>query len=303
MEVKEVKITEENLVSEISSILDSKFNLDKKEGYYFGELYLDYSDYDVDYSTLLEILKNEDPRESALEKLNEWHLNYCDCEYDYILNEIKNIIGDDNWNGFEHKIIDYVHENVCFDFPSDFLWNADILTNIVIDAYNESNEDFTNNTMYEGELLEGGIKWLIQQQGYKVEDFEKEVEELENSEGGFEFSNKFFNSVNEELFNATYSMNQLTLFVKMTLEDVIKIKEQVKEGNLKEIQISKDVNLGLMNPWNGSGSMLEIVLEKDIIIPKEFIFTVNYDGGDGYGAQEIYGLGDDYWTQSKIEVR
>ena len=66
--------------------------------------------------------------------------------------------------------------------------------------------------------------------------------------------------------------------------------------------LSKNTTCGLYDSWNGSGSILEIKLEKDVHLPFRCIASADHDGCHGYGIREIYGCGSDLWSDNAVKL-
>ena len=110
-------------------------------------------------------------------------------------------------------------------------------------------------------------------------------------------------------------MNALVFLVKMTLEEyftlhdgINKERERNESYNLSErtgrgyLLLSKNTTCGLYDSWNGSGSILEIKLEKDVRLPFRCIASADHDGCHGYGIREIYGCGSDLWSDNAVKL-
>ena len=160
--------------------------------------------------------------------------------------------------------------------------NKVVLVNFVITAYDDWNYEFTRNKIYDGKLLDGGLKWLIEQQGYSAEEFE---EDLLNAS----FRNDFFKSVYNEIINTTTQMNALVASFKISLANFNKLRE-IRERETKPIELPKKSKIGLVDFWQGAGSMLGIKLEKDLLLPHENINDIDIDENFNYSICEIYGL-------------
>lgn len=78
----------------------------------------------------------------------------------------------------------------------------------------------------------------------------------------------------------------------MTLEELI---------NLDKITINTENEIGLFNWHYGSGSLLEIQLEKDFILDREKdIYHIQVEDSKqdfGYSVNEVYGLIDSCWKE------
>ena len=98
-------------------------------------------------------------------------------------------------------------------------------------------------------------------------------------------------------------MAALTFLVKMPLEQAIEVKEVMNSEKVANdsyyyedrtgtasITLDKGVECGLMDSWNGKGSLFGIKLHKDVELPVKALYTVVPDRFNGcYGFMEIYG--------------
>ena len=163
-------------------------------------------------------------------------------------------------------------------------------------------------TAADKEVGEAMQKELARQQGYK-----KSV--LKSAMLKYRVESKFLNSIHTELVNSSTHMNTLTFLVKMSLEEYFSLQDAIakeKHRNesyyLKErtgrgwITIDKDVICGLYDPWNGSGSVLEIALDKDVRLPIRCIESAKHDGCRGYSIRSIYGCGSGFWKEALKEI-
>ena len=105
--------------------------------------------------------------------------------------------------------------------------------------------------------------------------------------------NAFLTSVCQELENQRYSMGVMTVLAKMSIKDFI----EMQKGN-REITMPKDCMLGIYNPWNGSGSVLEVELEKDFVFSTDLIRDIQIEGVKPqfeYTVDDTYGLIGSCW--------
>ncbi len=126
---------------------------------------------------------------------------------------------------------------------------------------------------------------------------------------------EFINSVMRECYD-TYGMAAVTFLVKMTLEEAIRLQEVInsekevnnsydydKRSGKSSFVLDKGVRCGLMDAWQGKGSVFEIELLKDVEIPVKALEWVRPDRANGeYGFMEIYGANDEYFTSSLKEI-
>lgn len=315
-------ITKEILFENIKEILDKKYWLQKaKNGeneYYKTEIYTDYNDY-LEDRTIKEIFKQDNPREYFYEKMDEW---YRDTEWQYqddLSQEIKDgleeIYEDTDLSEMYEYIEDYVRENVCFVYPYDHFLNQDVYVDIIVDT-GDGNYDFTCNELFGCNYREAGydknssLVWLMRNQGYKVPEIKKFIN---NKEYG---DSKFLKSIYNECINTTTCMNALTFFVKMTIGECMDFNERMNElnkadvGNMQYypktrkykdyIILKNGTPCGLYDAWNGAGSVLEIELEQDVKLPIKYIDSALPDGCRGYSIGEIYGMCLSFWKGNTI---
>lgn len=282
------------IINKVKDILINNTNLEYRDGHFYGEIYVDCRDmYIEDKETLKEYIKG------GREYIEEQLMNIlCECDsedFGYVHQIVRENLSKEEYEENFDIIQDYLIDNISFYLPSEFIWGTEVPTNILITAYDDWNFEFTQNTFHKKQLLEGGVSWLIQQQGYKVSDFEDEVFNKE------EFSNIFFKSLYQEIIDTTTDLNALTVSVKMTLKEFIDMKESLENKTLKELQISKYCDIGLVDFWLGAGGVLEIALEKDLVIPLENIYQIDCDYNFCYGISEIYGHDcNSYWNYNLV---
>lgn len=116
-------------------------------------------------------------------------------------------------------------------------------------------------------------------------------------------------------------MNALTFFVEMTVEQLFDLHEAIKENGKndpplekdayrcvwerkgrKKIVIDKDAVCGLYDTWSGAGSVLEINLEKDVVLPLKYVSSALPDGGRGWSVANVYGVCSSMWTPTLKKI-
>lgn len=292
-----------NLTKKIEKILDSELNLKKdSSGQYIGEIYMDDNDMYIEDKQTLSTLC-EKGEEAIYECIRECSVD-CDIhEYSHIREVVKKHFTTEELDKYENEIDDFITDRVTFVLPEDFVWGSEVLVNIVISGYDDWNVDFSQNCIFKDDddkfkLADGGIKWLIEQQGYNPKDFEKEL-----NESNTPFSNKFYSTVYNELLNTTTSLNSLVTSTKMTLREFMKLKTLHEKKELKSLTLDKNCDIGLVDFWLGAGSVLEICLDKKLEIPLENIYQIDIDSSFNYGIESIYGMNEyDYWTEVKYSI-
>lgn len=97
--------------------------------------------------------------------------------------------------------------------------------------------------------------------------------------------NIFFKSLIDEIENCYLdSPRDLCFIATITIENYFKLLEKNKK-----FTIQKDCMVGLVDIYNGGGSMLDIQLEKDVILNTNDI-EIRIEGVDKYSVDDIYGL-------------
>lgn len=278
------------------------------DGYYTNYLYVDYRERDIDSSALKEIFKSDDPEQAFYEKLFEWEIDvdvydindYEENLFGYLSDEDRELTEDYYRDEFD----DWRMEHVSFVYnPEDF--NVNYKVNIVVDTGN-ADYDFGCDSIlnWYGTQLKtcqiddhSSIKWLAKQQKKWIET-QKEIKYVyQNSQRSERCKDKFIDSVITELENLPCYCGMLTFLVEMPLLDILKLKREINEKHDGKITISKDTMCGLFESWNGSGSVLEIELEHDVIVPLNMIYDAWIDGTKphGYDIDEVYGLVGSAW--------
>lgn len=286
----------------------------KEDGNYHFEIYVDYRD-EIEDSTAQEILESDSPRDTLIEKLWDW---YQEQEWDIIddlvddfkekvdpeLLEDANIIADGNLD--DGMIREEFMDTVYVDYPVDWALGQEFCFNIIV-SNGDDNYDFWINEHIideDGKVDENaekaGLVWLAKQQGYTLDEL---VEILKN--GDIEEPKTFLETVLQEVANG-YGCEALTFCVKMTLGQTIALKEKMKENPNGSIVLDKNVTCGLFNPWDGSGSILDISCEKDVEIPFDNIWKFYIDEKRSRNCDSIhnvYGTTDAFWKDYLKEIK
>lgn len=286
----------------------------KDDGFYHFDIYVDYRD-EIGDSTAQEILENDYPRDTLIERL--WD-RYQEQEWDIIDNlvdnfkekvdpkllEDANIIEDGNLD--DGDIREEFMEIVYVDYPIDWAENQEFCFNIIVSNGDDNYDFWLNEHIVDetGEVDENaekaGLVWLAKQQGYTLEEL---IEFMKDEE--YVNSNKFISSLVAEIFSG-YGCEALTFCVKMTLGQAIALKERMKESPNGSIVIDKKAECGLFDPWEGGGSVLEIACEKDVEIPFENIwkFYIDEKRSNRYDSiHNVYGTDSSIWRDCLKEIK
>lgn len=250
-----------------------------------------------------------------IERLWDW---YQEQEWDIIDNlvddfkekvdpkllEDANIIEDGNLD--DGDIRDEIMEIIYVDYPIDWAEDQEFCFNIIVSNGDDNYDFWLNEHIVDetGEVDENaekaGLVWLAKQHGYTLDQV---VEILKD--GDIEKPKTFLETVLQEVANG-YGCEALTFCVKMTLGQAIALKEKMKSNPNGSIVIDKNVTCGLFNPWDGSGSILDITCEKDVEIPFDNIwkFYIDERRSNRYDSiHNVYGTTDAFWKDYLKEIK
>lgn len=286
----------------------------KSDGNYHFEIDVDYRD-EIEDSIAQEILESNSPHDTLIERLWDW---YQEQEWDIIDDlvddfraetdpkflEDANIIEDGNLD--DGMIREEFMDIIYIDYPVDWAEGQEFCFNIIV-SNGDDNYDFWLNEHIvdeDGKVDENaekaGLVWLAKQQGYTLEEVVKILKDEDNVS-----TNEFLASISSEVYNG-YGCEALTFCVKMTLGQAIALKEKMKSNSNGLITIDKRVTCGLFNPWDGSGSILDIACEKDIEIPFENIwkFYIDESRSNRYDSiHNVYGTDSSLWRDYLKEIK
>lgn len=279
------------IVDKISKILEKNYYR-KENDQYVADIHAEYTD-EFEKGTIIKIANSDNPRDAFFEQFEEF--GYFDYEFGYLLDFLYENLEDEYLDN-QDIIIDWVTDNVSFNLPYNHYLKQDILVNIIADTgdgdYDYTLNNFLNYDAPDVKDLEiekaSSILWLVKQQGYTKKDL------LNVIKGKYDRKDKFLDSLYDELLNSCSCINALTFSVQMTLGDYMDLLE-----NKSDIKLGKDTSCGLVNFWNGSGSLLNICLNKEVVIPRKFA-RITVDGGVGYSIQSIYGMMSSHWTETLV---
>lgn len=298
----------------------------KEEGWEFREsdqaysypIYPDHGDCKLDKDEGERILCSKDPREE-LEQIVFSHWDDCAGN---MIGEIIDIVQERIEKREERKdnalLYDQIYEEsneIMFpEYPvADYLGEM-YEVNLVLDT-GDQNTDYGENNFAphyssSGEDLniskESSLLWLVKQQGRTKRDLVRVIKKAGKTD------DLFLKSVYQEVENSSSCMNTVTFLVKMSLEYILKINEAIAKRDEKgfqyepskrphagEIRIPKSCMCGLVDYWYGAGSVLEIQLEKDVVLPIRYLRSADPDEWERYSITEIYGMCKSAW---KTEV-
>ncbi len=143
--------------------------------------------------------------------------------------------------------------------------------------------------------IPSGLSRLLEAQGYTMKDLRNAMDSYQKH--GYPESKQdkpqFLLSLCQELENHTYSMGCITVLAEMTMYELAKLLR-----NDTQITFPTNAMLGIYNSWNGSGSLLEIELEKPLTLSSKDIFKIQIEGSRycyEYTVDQTYGLIGSCW--------
>lgn len=170
--------------------------------------------------------------------------------------------GEDVEDNF-HSLSIFGEENGALS-PSNF--SEETLEEALVELEDENNET-------------SPLNWLMQTQGYELIDL-YDKDKVENS--------VFLKTLTSELSDYQSELNGSLVFrfPDVPLEQIFNFEEN-KENVL--LKAGDNVEVGIYDCVYGSGSGMQIELEKDLVIPKEFIQVSRTGKSIGYMPSEVYG--------------
>lgn len=317
-----MKITMEILQNKIKEIIEKKERPNEDGGI---EMHLDYRDTLSDF-TLYDIMTADNPRETFNELIGDWTVDGAVYYEDELEKEIRDNLTEDEEVFFDEnfdELWDWFHENYYYYYDENH-YNEIVKVNIMLDTGN-CNYDFTRDNIlnycnyYSNEgkdLKDSSVLWLAKQQK-KATLLQKAIKKVLNGED-IKFEDKFIKSTIEELENLPSHMATLTFLVNMPLFDYFDLREAMAaEEKLNDsyvledrkgkgtITISKNTMCGLFDVWSGGGSLLEIELDKDVVLPIKCIWKAEIETGKsqyGYSVDSVYGLVGSAWDGTVKET-
>jgi len=278
----------------------TSFTYNKKEDRFEWRLYLDRGENPKEF--LLNIIEDfNSKKDGGLEDYFREKVQdaYMEIEFEIEKNLINATAKYLSEIGIESYEYDDIRELIVYDyFMIDFepifktIYRTDVQVALVLNANDDMNYEGYNNLISDNdnsvtikEITQKGSSWgwLLKSQGYTPKQLQNAIIE-EVDEG------KFINSCRKEIRNMSYG-GFITFLGTMTIKDFLEIKSSVKGRS--SITVSKDCTCGIYGPYNGSGSILGIELEKNIQIPynsdKWRLDLDNYSEM-GYDIQDVFSL-------------
>lgn len=275
------------------------------------DIYADYRD-EISAETVQELLNAPyDSYTAFWEWLDDAYMETMgDAQHDAFGDMMDDLeIDDEAQYDFKDEFFDYFRDNCPCNEPTDHFLNQSFCCDIFIDSgnwiYDCSCEDYGSNyyaSLYKNDRIsdiqaESSILWLARKQGYSKL---KLYNYLYKQNYAKKHPSKFLRSIDQELANITSNMNVLVFATTFTLEELLHLST---DGKKEPLKISKTTSCGLFDPFNGGGSVLEIELEKDIVIDRKWVRGIYLDDAIRRaspfccGIDDVYGMLDSFWKR------
>ena len=276
---------------------DSNPKLSMLQDYLFeNDFFMDNED---DYYNMV-----RDTIENFLKDLynEEYEVAYENATYDEIeyFQEIYQNLTTIDYN-FENILNDIkIHEVVIFVIPNGEDVEDSFRDFKIFENNNGvlSPSNFSETTLEEA-LLEledenerpNPLNWLIQTQGYELTDL-YDNSKVQNS--------PFLKSLTTEIcdYQDDLSGNLAFRFPEVSFNEVFEFEDN--NTNLF-VKAGDNIEVGIFNCVYGSGSGMQIELEKDLVIPKEFIQVSRTGKSIGYMPADVYGYMEGETSLRKTE--
>ena len=300
---------------------NTRVQRDPRDDLYHFDVYANYDDR-VSDEDLVRICTSENPTEA----FDEWFFEETVSKSRHLESELCESLlthlDDKGCIASPKDVYGWMSENISWDLGRQGYLSRKVNFVIALDT-GDADTDFTEcNILNWHSQYEGGdpaspipekspIRFLARQQE-KLEELEHLVR-LHRDPGvsvidGDAFS-PFAKSVANELINAPSHMNAFVFLVRTTLDDYLYLSRQILDEapdngswdyedrkGVGEIVLGKDTACGLFDPWMGGGSLLDVCLEKDVVLPIKAIWRIWPDvrgchaGGIGYDVCDVYGI-------------
>lgn len=312
-------VSQEQMFQDFQAFLEQRCN--QRDGKLVYDMYYDYRD-NLSAEMIHEAFeKNKNETDDAMQAIicylweenpffDEFYYNFCDELIKDFLEEHPMYKSLDDELDVNLELTEYYQDTVYFDEhledllknsePEDLTiylgnnWDDDYSNEYIFQELLEAEEDKTLNqklsdTETQSELGHSSLNWLIQTQGYTVNDLFDEHKRQQSN-----FLRDVYDMINEfELFGYQVILQPNSQNWQAMFDLYRKQPVKVLKGT---------VGL-LFNCIHGSGGATEFELEKDIILPPEKVadFDIRYINQPyNYSPGAVYGEGNSYnWRKEE----
>lgn len=219
---------------------------------------------------------------------------------------------EENWE-LQDKAFDYLNDQIAIDYDRSYE-QQEMRVNVIVATAGDisvGSEDNPNKR-----TVQSFIKDLVEDQGHTMDELGKAFDEYSKAvllpafsdgdalyEEQTEKYGKFIASLASEIANSNpYNVDEFVFLTKMSVEDYARLGDEDAT-----ITFPAGTMCGMYNRYDGSGSVLEVELEKEITIPRFDIPELQIESrketfGYHYNVDEVYGLTAQCWEKGKAEV-
>lgn len=305
--------------------VDSEFYLSGEEN---GGLVIDgYNYYDCaiedanQTEALFEAVHENKPKQECLDALGneaDWNVeSYISGQMHTIVNDWMHDKGydltkEENWE-LQDRAFDFLNDSIAIDYDRSYE-QQEMRVNVIVATAGDitvGSEDNPNKR-----TVQSFIKELVEDQGHTMDDLNAAFDEYSDavllpafSEGDklykaqTEKYGKFIASLASEIANSNqFNVDEFVFLTKLSVEDYARLGDEDTT-----ITCPAGTVCGMYNRFDGSGSVLEVELEKEITIPRFNIPELQIEShketfGFHYNVDEVYGLTAQCWEKGKAEV-
>ena len=178
----------------------------------------------------------------------------------------------------------------------------------------DRNYDYSLNHYSKGTEIDdrASLVWLAKTQGYSKQQLQHALDK-----GDVDEADDFLTSVRQEVANETTNLNCLAFPVRMKMKGLILLNRLIrmqgsgdaeldpdKRPDCGTVRLSRKVKAGLFDEFNGAGSLLGLILEKDIDIPIRYIAEclpdINRPGSFSLGC--VFDMAGSAWKRAVLGI-
>lgn len=218
---------------------------------------------------------------------------------------------EENWE-LQDKAFEFLNDSIAIDFDRSYEQQM-MRVNAIVSTTGEitvGSEDNANKRR-----VQSFIQTLVEDQGHTMAELNKAFDEYSDavllpafSDGDRLFKEqtekfgKFIASLASEIANSNqFNIDDFVFLSKVSVEDYARLGDEDAT-----LTFQPGVMCGMYNSHDGSGSVLEVELEKEITVPRSDIAELQIESrvekhGYDYCVDEVYGLVGTAWN-GKSEV-
>lgn len=219
---------------------------------------------------------------------------------------------EENWE-LQDAAFDFLNDQIAIDYDRSYE-HQEMRVNIIVATAGDitvGSEDNPNKR-----TVQSFIKELVEDQGHTMDELNAAFDEYSDtillpafSDGRklyqeqSEKNGKFIASLASEIANSNqFNVDEFVFLTKLSVEDYARLGDEDAT-----ITFPAGTMCGMYNRYDGSGSVLEVELEKEITIPRFNIPELQIESrketfGYHYNVDEVYGLTAQCWDKGKAEV-